>query len=108
MRFAIVCLSRTSLLSSSKSTGSLAKQGARLLPSATRTSCAAGRGVTGRIGRLTNMMPDAVGSYPEMKKRLLAALTEREVIDRRLDDVFVSPAIAPHPNLADAYRRNAC
>ncbi len=62
--------------------------------------------VTGRIERLTDMMADGVGNYVEMKKRLLAALAEREEIDRQLEDVEVAPAIALHPNLADAYRRN--
>ena len=62
--------------------------------------------MTGRIERLTDMMADGVGNYVEMKKRLLAALAEREEIDRQLEDVEVAPAIALHPNLADAYRRN--
>ena len=62
--------------------------------------------VTGRIERLTDMMADGIGDYAEMKGRLQAALAERAEIDRRLEDIAVAPAIALHPNLAEAYRRN--
>ena len=62
--------------------------------------------VTGRIERLTDMMADGIGDYAEMKGRLQAALAERTEIDRRLEDVAVAPAIALHPNIAEAYRRN--
>ena len=86
----------------------------RLASEASRKAVAASRAkiernrakVTGRIERLTDMMADGVGNYVEMKKRLLAALAEREEIGRQLEDVEVAPAIALHPNLADAYRRN--
>lgn len=62
--------------------------------------------VSRRIGRLTDMMADGVGNYEEMKARLKAALTEREEIDRRLESVEVAPAVALHPGIADAFKRN--
>ncbi len=62
--------------------------------------------VTDRIERLTDMMADGIGDYGEMKGRLAAALGERAEIDRHLEDAEVAPAIALHPNLAEAYRRN--
>ena len=62
--------------------------------------------VTGRIERLTDMMADGIGDYAEMKGRLAAALAERAEIDRRREDAEVAPAVALHPNLAEAYRRN--
>lgn len=81
---------------------------------ASRKAKAAGRAkversrakVTGRIERLTDMMADGIGDYAEMNGRLQAALAERAEIDRRLEDIAVAPAIALHPNLAEAYRRN--
>lgn len=62
--------------------------------------------VTGRIERLTNMMMDGLGNYDEAKKRLVAALQEREALDRQLEEGEVVPAVAMHPGIADAYRRN--
>ncbi|WP_066709378.1 recombinase family protein, partial [Sphingomonas adhaesiva] len=62
--------------------------------------------VTGRIERLTTMMMDGVGAYAEMKVRLATALAERAEIDRRLEEAEVTPAVALHPGLAEAYRRN--
>ena len=62
--------------------------------------------VTGRIERLTDMMADGIGDYAEMKGRLAAALAERAEIDQRLEDAEVAPAVALHPNLAEAFRRN--
>lgn len=41
-----------------------------------------------------------------MKSRLAAALAERAVIDRRLEEAEVAPAVALHPNLPESYRRN--
>ena len=62
--------------------------------------------ITGRIERLTNMMLDEIGDYEEGKRRLKAALSERELLDRQLEEGEVVPAIATHPGIADAYRRN--
>jgi site-specific DNA recombinase len=52
------------------------------------------------------MMADGVGDYADMKSRLTAALAERTTLDRLMEETGVVPAIALHPNLADAYRRN--
>ncbi|WP_443027170.1 hypothetical protein [Sphingomonas sp. LB3N6] len=57
----------------------------------------------GRIGRLTDMMADGVGDYADMKARLAAALGERTNLERRMEEAEVTPAIALHPNLAEAY-----
>lgn len=41
-----------------------------------------------------------------MNLRLAATLAERTEIDRDAGDVEVVPAVAMHPDLAEAYRRN--
>ena len=62
--------------------------------------------VTGRIERLTDMMADGIGDYAEMKARLAAALAERDEMDRVSENAEAEPAVAMHPNLAEAYRHN--
>ncbi len=62
--------------------------------------------VSGRIGRITDLIADGIGDYGEAKGRLVNALKEREAIERQLEDAEVAPAIAQHPGIAEAYRRN--
>ena len=62
--------------------------------------------VTGRIERLTDLLADGIGDAAENRKRITTALAERAEIEAKIKDADLVPALALHPNLAEAYRRN--
>jgi site-specific DNA recombinase len=50
--------------------------------------------VTGRIKRLTDIMPDRFGYYADRKARLATALAERDARDSAIGNAETEPAVA--------------